>query len=256
MPYTWPLAGHPDSPTAQALREEGLTLEDIAVRTADGSALNSWAPAWFAPDGERNFDLSPSSKRFRTRLKSIMEDHDEAGSDLAFIDTLASGNWRYDGHPDAESPLLHSHGWLEFARQFADHPLSAEGIYDRMCEHVVAGYYSGYRLIAFDAINWAGTGWTYFPAAAAMVRDKTLQYGDNLMGYSGWMHGVQVSFDEPSKLYPAPEILRWSLAQGQLMTFRAWEWTYSGAPPDPWLALVRDFTHHVMGPYGDELVTA
>ena len=247
IPFTSLTAAHAKSPTAEVLGDEGLGIEHIGARSVDGELLH-FTFGYPTETGESNpipiIRPSPSSNWYRKRLNNIMADLEAAGSDFIFEDGVASPGWWYDAHPDAESPLRYSHEWLTHVRQYADRYITGEGMYDRMSEHMVGGYYTIMFYEDLNGIPWSPENWTYFPIAAAMFRDKALLWSHNFAGMT------TVRWSEGENSWPTLYLFRWHMMYGQLLTLNM----PADANSDPWLPVVTAFSHHVLGPYADDLL--
>ena len=246
IPFTSLTAVHAESATVNTLEQEGLTISDIAARDPEGDLLHFT----FGYPIESGEDIdpvpiirpSPSSNRYRARLDKIMADLEAADSDFVFEDGFT--NWYYDAHPDALSPLRYGHAWLEHAEQYTDRNLTGEGIHDRMSKHMVGGYGTIVFVEDLNGLPWDEDDWTYFPATAVMLRDKALYWSHNFEGMNGarWRDG--------DNTWTMLDLFRRHLALGWAMTF--------GMPhsyeADPWLPVVTAFSHHVVGPFADEVL--
>ena len=248
IPFTSLTAVHEESDTVRDLEARGLTIRDIAAHGPNDELLHftfSYATEEGGLDPVDIIRPSPSSREYLARLDSIMADLEAAGSDFIYEDGAASPGWWYDAHPDAISPLRYWHGWLEHAEQYADRNLTGEGMYDRMSRYLVGGYYSIMFFEDLNAMPWDADNWSYFPAAAAMFRDQALLWSHNYSGLtdSAWLTGRNV--------WTVLDVFRWHFVVGQLLTLRM----PHNAEAEPWLPVVTAFSHHVVGPHSDELLT-
>ena len=251
IPFASLTAANAESETARVLEQEGLSIFDIGARTVDDELLHFVFDVPIEGGGLDPVSIirpSPSSMRYQTRLDKIMADLETARSDFIYEDGVASPGWWYDAHPDAASPLRYSHAWLEHVKRYADRNLTGEGMYDRMSQYLVGGYYSIMHYEEFEFLPWSDEDWTYFPAAAALFRDKALLWWHNLMGLQdeAWSTGHNT--------WSRLGLFRRHLALGQLFTMGL---HYAGRPwadADPWLSVVTAFSHHVVGPFADDLL--
>ena len=254
MPYVNLTAGHEQSLTAGQLREDELSLDDIAVRNRQGDPVRQRHGYWTGTELLHPVEivrLSPSHPWYVPRLEEIMAPNAEAGNDLVYFDQVGALPWVYDAQPTATSPLEWSRAWLTHMERFEPTGPVVEGIWDRLTASAVIGTYSA---LYFDVVasgeHWISDIETYYPVAAALFRDKTLQYAHNLEGITGWRWSA---FE---KKLETVDVFRWHLMMGQSLSIDSgplrgsgeWGMVVSG-----WGAVVSDFSHFVLGPYADDL---
>ena len=250
MPFTSLNAVNEQSDTARDLEAQGLTVFDISARSPSDAMLRfefSYPTAegdvvpW-ENDPVAIVRPSPSSTRYLARLDKIMADLEAADSDFVFEDGF--DNWYYDEHPDANSPLRYAHSWLAHAEKYTGRNLTGEGMSDRMVEHMVGGYYNIMWTEDLNGIPWSTGDWSYFPAAAVMFRDRALLWTHNFANFSDWR------WSNGQNTWSSIDLFRWHLAVGQLFAIGMPANLYA----DPWLPVVTAFSHHVMGPFADEIL--
>ena len=234
MPYSNPTWWNPTSSTFAELAAAGLDINDLAAHgTSDGRP-------WIEGEGDDEspgWVVSPADSRVQARLAAHIEEFRATRSDLVFEDQVGARPWMFDYHPAAANPVRYTHGWLQHTRTHMSERITVEGGYDRLAETVCGFFWSVALWGPVHGHHWWGEGnWESFPASATMFRRETLLYEHDL-GDTGTL----IVADSLSGL-------RWCLVHGHQLVFDMVNYA------SPWLNVVFDFAHFVLGHYASELL--
>ncbi len=237
----------PTSYTGAVYLDTSGSLDDLAVRDQIGTPYRLSWPVDGRGDWQEGVYVSLYDPRVIEGSDLAMRGHELANSDLVYWDVV--GNvWRvFDYHPDAPSPMTRHHSWVDYARRWKHLRLGGEGGWDRLAETFSFFQWQVHDHIGFDTYSgaWGIDTWSTFPASAALLRDKVVQW-DGPFRY----HRDEIpAFTEATGLgIDALFYLRHQLAMGHGLHLHGFE-------PQEEIDLFASFAHHVCSQYADELLT-
>ena len=236
----------PTSYTGMEYLSGGGSLDELAVIDQIGTPYrHSWPLV--GEEEQEGVYVSLYDPRVIEGSDLAMQGHELANSDLVYWDVV--GNvWRvFDYHPDAPSPMMRHHSWVDYARKWQHQRLGGEGGWDRLAETFSFFQWQVHDHIGFAVYSgaWGTNTWYAFPASAALLRDKVVQW-DGPFRY----HRDEIpAFTEATGLaIDALFYLRHQLAMGHGLHLHGFESKEE-------IDLFASFAHYVCSRYADELLT-